>query len=83
MISPFYLKHKSNSYIHVFKTNVNSDKDVNTISMSLSSNPKIRDWSIDLEDVDKVLRIDARKNLTEKEIVADLTIKGFDCEVLE
>ena len=83
MISPFYLKHKNNMHIHIFKTNVSSKKDVNMIGMSLSSNPKIMDWSIDLEDIDKVLRIEAHKNLCENDIVEDLITSGFYCEVLE
>ena len=83
MISPFYLKHKSNINIHIFKTNARNNNDVNAIGISLSCNPKITNWSIDLEDIDKVLRIEARKNLCEEDIIDDLTTKGFYCEVLE
>ena len=83
MISPFYLKHKTRINIHVFKTNIETELDMNSIQFLLDSNPKIVQWSVDLEDIDKVLRIEASKNLREKDIIDMVKSKGFYCEELE
>ena len=61
MISPFYLKHKTPNNIYVFKTNIESESDMNVIEFLLNSNPKIIQCSVDLEDIDRVLRIEASK----------------------
>ncbi len=47
------------SEILVFKTNVLSDKDFETISRLLALEKRIIRWSIDREDIDKVLRIES------------------------
>ncbi|MDG5492056.1 hypothetical protein [Psychroserpens sp. SPM9] len=83
MISQFYIKQKQNIQIHVFKTNINNDTDVKTIGTLLNSNPYIKNWSVDLEDIDRVLRIEARKQLHENDIVKHLNTKGFYCAILE
>lgn len=83
MISPFYYKHKGNIRIHVFKTNIETEEDVNHIKKSLDSNHKISQWSVDLEDIDRVLRIEASKNLSENDIIDMIKSKGFYCRDLE
>ena len=83
MISPFYLKHKTRINIHVFKTNIETEADMNSIQFLLNPNPKIIKWSVDLEDIDRVLRIDASKYSSEKDIIDMVKSKGFYCEELE
>ena len=83
MISPFYQSLKTNIIIHVFKTNINTESDVNIIKELLNSNPIIIQWSIELEDIDKVLRIEATKNLSKKDIIEKVKYTGFYCEELE
>ncbi|WP_223033881.1 hypothetical protein [Hanstruepera marina] len=83
MISPFYYRHKSNIKVHIFKTNIQSRGDITVLQTLLDTNPEILKWSIDMEDIDKVLRIEAKKELGEIEIIEQVTSKGFYCDVLE
>lgn len=83
MISPFYQKHKINIRIHIFKTNIETNTDVNFIKILLNSDPKINQWSIDLEDIDRVLRIEANKSLNKQDIIDKIKSKGFICRELE
>ena len=67
--------------ILVFKTNVTSKKKVSRIAPLLTSFPTIRQWNFDLEDRDKVLRIEATElnpGLVERLLLA----AGFNCEEL-
>lgn len=83
MISPFYRKHNFNIRIHVFRTNIETKADVNFLKKTFSSDPKIKQWSIDLEDIDNVLRIEASRNLNKQDIIEKVTSQGFYCEELE
>ena len=68
--------------ILVFKTNVTSMKKVSMIAPVLTSFPSIRQWSFDLEDRDKVLRIE----FTEPDpgsIESLLLMAGFNCRELD
>ena len=82
MISPFYKKHNINIKIHVFKTNIETEADVSVIKVLFNSFSKIKQWSIDLEDIDNVLRIEANRNLSQRDIIKNVKSKGFYCEEL-
>ena len=68
--------------ILVFKTNVTSRKKVRMIAPLLTSFPTIRQWNFDLEDRDKVLRIES----TEPDpgsVESLLLMAGFNCQELD
>jgi len=44
--------------------------------------PKIKDWTIDLEDRDKVLRIEV-KGISEMDMINKIRLNGIDCDVLK
>jgi hypothetical protein len=67
--------------ILVFKTNVTSRKKVSMIAPLLTSLPTIRQWNFDLEDRDKVLRIEAT-HLNPGSVESLLLMAGFDCQEL-
>ncbi|MCD2260031.1 hypothetical protein [Psychroserpens luteolus] len=69
--------------IYIFKTNIETKKEADNIKKMLSSALGIRQFSIDLEDIDKVLRIEAHKNLDESKIINKVISGGFSCEELE
>lgn len=48
----------------------------------MNHHPMIYDWSIDLEDIDKVLRIEAEQTLVEKEVIDLIQDCGYVCEEL-
>ncbi|WP_295653043.1 hypothetical protein [uncultured Mucilaginibacter sp.] len=65
----------------VFKTNVTSKKKVSMIAPLLTSFPTIRHWNFDLQDCDKVLRVEAT-GLQPSSVERLLLAAGFDCEEL-
>ncbi len=61
----------------VFETNIKSKKKVKSLKPLFNTHSDILKWSVDLEDVDKVLRIEATPNLSEKEVMNLIRIHGF------
>ena len=68
--------------ILVFKTNVTSKKKVGMVAPLLTSFPTIRQWNFDLEDRDKVLRIEAT-GLNPGSVEQMLLGAGFHCQELD
>jgi len=67
--------------VYVFKTDINSASLIESVKPLLNSYQYISDWSIDIEDIDNVLRI-ISVELLENEIIQIMKSKGFICEVL-
>jgi len=68
--------------ILVFKTNVTSKKKVSMVAPLLTSFPTISQWNFDLQDRDKVLRIES----TEPDpgpVERLLLTAGFNCRELD
>lgn len=67
--------------VKVFKTDIDTPKKARIIIdqlLQLHPNGRI---TVDLEDCDKVLRVET-KQATNSEIIEAVHIKGFECEVL-
>ena len=67
--------------VQVFKTDINSASLIESVKPLLNSNQYISDWSIDIEDIDNVLRIVSDK-LLENEIIQIIRSKKLICEAL-
>ena len=67
----------------IFRTDIKTKRSVNTIKSIFNKHPTINDWSIDTNDIDNVLRIEASNVVTEKVIINLIEKQGFYCEVLE
>lgn len=68
--------------IEIFKTNVQNKtqaKHIINLLKKVFSEAKI---NFDLNDCDKILRIDGSKKLHTQDIVKDLNKWGFKCEIL-
>ena len=65
----------------VFRTNINTDERIHRAACRLCKLRAICRWSIDLDDVDCVLRIEAEA-LTEADVIRLLTRAGLQCDVL-
>jgi hypothetical protein len=65
----------------VFKTNVTSKKKVGMVAPLLISFPTIRQWNFDLQDCDKILRIEST-GLSPVLVEQLLLTAGFDCQEL-
>ncbi len=66
----------------IFKTNVNSNYDVTKVNSILSRFPQIKRSTIDLRDVDKVLRVECGNNIEMELIINKINQLGFSCEEL-
>jgi hypothetical protein len=69
-------------HIHVFRTNVRSHEDKHRLGHYFSTVPGIIEWSVDLEDVDCVLRVVSHSMLP-ADIIASANDLGFECAELE
>jgi len=67
--------------IYVYKTSVFTEKDIQSLKPYLDKLPQTK-WNFDLEDCDKILRIESSQAISEELIIKVLQDKGFDCEVL-
>jgi len=68
--------------ILIFKTNIRSKSKAKTLQPIFNNHPVIADWSVDTEDVDKVLRIESTGMLPEVEVIDMVQHLGFYCEVM-
>ena len=55
--------------------------DVHACGGSVNINSVV-DWNVDLQDIDKVLRIEAKETIKESEIINLIRTQGFYCETL-
>lgn len=67
--------------IEVFKTNVDNHEDAHQIIDALSKLLNSIRVTIDLEDCDRVLRVEG-KAFAAEEVITVLHLHGFDCELL-
>ena len=65
----------------ILKTNIRYKKQLKTVAPLLDSKDNISRWNIDLNDIDKVLRIES-SNLELEEVVQLMQEAGFHCEEL-
>lgn len=69
------------SNVLVFKTNISSDDDLNSVKNILSRQNKITRWNVDRDDVDNVLRVEG-SGIDPQTIVDLFTTAGLQCEEL-
>lgn len=65
----------------IFKTDIESKRKVHALRSVFNHHRNINDWSIDMEDIDNVLRV-ASEELTERDVIDLVNKCGFYCEVL-
>lgn len=66
----------------LFQTDIKSKKKVNYLKPIFNNHSDILKWSIDLEDIDNVLRIEATSNLTEDDVIGMVRTYGFYIKIL-
>ena len=77
--------HPQNRYLMnliILKTNLRTRQHVGQVQHVLNAHPGIGQWTVDTEDRDKVLRLEAAKPLTEIDIIQLLACSGVCCEEL-
>ncbi|MBD81016.1 MAG: hypothetical protein CL840_19010 [Crocinitomicaceae bacterium] len=71
-----------NSHVIVLKTDIESEHMLRPLSSLFENHKSIGDWSVDLEDRDKVLRVVATTQLNELAVIRLLAKNGFQAEDL-
>ena len=69
--------------IGIFRTNISSVHDKNSVINAISNNFSVQACSVDIEDCDRVLRVDAPESLEEHVIIEFVTRLGFSCHILD
>ena len=67
--------------VYVFKTSVRTKKAIKELAPKLNKFIPNSKWNFDLEDCDKILRVDSQE-VTSKQIIDFLNTHLFDCEEL-
>ena len=65
----------------VFKTNLHDRNHINAIEPHIAKQPGIKKWNVDLEDIDKILRIETT-GLHPAKIEHIVKSAGYMCEEL-
>jgi len=68
--------------ILIFKTSIANTRDVDSISEELTKLVGRNNWTVDIGDEDKVLRIQAETDVTNM-LTHLLAKRGFTCEILK
>nr|WP_295928404.1 hypothetical protein [uncultured Dyadobacter sp.] len=68
-------------FVLVFRTNINSLRQVKSISPLLDRCPEILKWNVDISDIDKVLRIESTHENC-GQVIEMVTTAGYACEEL-
>ena len=68
--------------ILIFKTNIETECDKLRIQNALNAHDEIQQCNIDLNDIDRVLRI-VTDSLTAEQIITIINHNGFECAELE
>jgi len=68
--------------VYIFKTNIPSQEKAKALDVLINKHEGIHRWTIDTEDIDKVLRIETNIQLAENEFMSGVRNAGFACEVL-
>ena len=66
----------------IFKTNIQYKKNLKAVKKLFNAEPTIADWSVDIEDIDKVMRVESLGTLSEQDIIMLVNKLGLECESL-
>ncbi|GAA3613409.1 hypothetical protein Q4Q39_03575 [Flavivirga amylovorans] len=69
-------------HLLIFETDIKSKKKVKALKSVFNKHSDILKWSVDIEDIDNVLRIEATTNITEADIINMVQIHGFYIKTL-
>jgi len=69
--------------VGVFKTNIRFNKNVKAVGKVFEEHPAILKWTVDREDVDKVLRVELSSPMSEDELVKIVRKMGLECALLD
>lgn len=69
------------THILVFRTNINTESDKLRVREFLSAQHLVEDWNVDMDDIDRVLRIVSHE-LSAEDIIRLINQIGYQCQEL-
>ena len=66
----------------IYRTSISNQSQVVKLNKLLQNAPRINKWTVDLDDIDKVLRMETDDNVKDEEILDLLNSNNLHCEVL-
>ncbi|WP_034041158.1 hypothetical protein [Wocania ichthyoenteri] len=82
MINFFYQNNTLHTKLLILKTDIKTSEKVKIIEPFLNNHSRIIKWSIDIEDIDNVLKIEVNYNLEEEDLITQIKKIGFYCDTL-
>ena len=73
---------QTTTQLFILKTSIESENNLKRLFSLFTFCPEIYDWSVDLEDIDKVLRVETSENIELVAIKELLQIINIRCEEL-
>ncbi len=64
-------------HLIILQTNIGDGETAARLEPAFALHPGIYQWSVDTEDIDKVLRVEANDSLTEAEMIRLVHAQGF------
>ena len=68
--------------ILIFKTSIKNNSNINKLKPFIDKIVKDGRWNFDLEDCDKIFRVETSRNIG-AQLISLFNINGFNCEELE
>lgn len=68
--------------VFVYKTDIESPQQLHQVGELLNIHSRIYSWSVDVENKDRVLRVEADDSMHDEAIFTLVHAGGFRCEVL-
>ncbi|PYF75008.1 hypothetical protein [Pedobacter nutrimenti] len=68
--------------VFIFVTNINTKRDINRLKPYLDHNQDIINWTVDLTDEEKVLRVET-DTLLRFEVTTLIRVCGYDCHKMD
>ncbi|MFT7612831.1 MAG: hypothetical protein ACI9J3_001797 [Parvicellaceae bacterium] len=67
----------------ILKTDIATEQRLQAIKPVFDIHVSIKDWSVDINDVDNVLRVVAKDSLNQSDVIQMVENCGFKCEELD
>ena len=68
--------------LFILKTNIRNKKQVNQLKPVFESYAQIRRWTIDMHDIDRVLKVETSEDIEKEEMIQMILDQGINCEEL-
>ena len=66
-----------------FKTNINCSSCLRSVTPALEANERIMQWSVDLENEDRILRVEAKDSVSPTEVRQAVATAGFTAQEVD